>query len=67
MCSSDLLVYMADERPVVAVVRGDQVLPGAEAGPLEAGDEVLAVTTLAAEPEVRRLLGGQPGGSHTPG
>ena len=52
---------------LVAVVRGDQVLPGAEAGPLEAGDEVLAVTTLAAEPEVRRLLGGQPGGSHTPG
>jgi trk system potassium uptake protein len=52
---------------LVAVVRGDRVLPGAEAGPLEAGDEVLAVTTLAAEPEVRRLLGGQPGGSHTPG
>jgi trk system potassium uptake protein len=52
---------------LVAVVRGDQVLPGGQAGPLEAGDEVLAVTTLAAEPEVRRLLGGQPGGSHTPG
>ena len=52
---------------LVAVVRGDRVLPGAEAGPLEAGDEVLAVTTLAAVPEVRRLLGGQPGGSHTPG
>jgi trk system potassium uptake protein len=52
---------------LVAVVRGDQVLPGGETGPLEAGDEVLAVTTLAAEPDVRRLLGGQPGGSHTPG
>jgi trk system potassium uptake protein len=52
---------------LVAVVRGDQVLPGLDAGPLEAGDEVLTVTTLAAEPEVRRLLGGQPGGSHTPG
>jgi trk system potassium uptake protein TrkA len=52
---------------LVAVVRGDEVLPGGEAGALEGGDEVLAVTTLAAEPEVRRLLGGQPGGSHTPG
>jgi hypothetical protein len=31
-----------------------------------AGDEVLALTTLEAEPELRRLLGGQPGGSHTP-
>jgi trk system potassium uptake protein len=51
---------------VVAVVRGDQVLAGADAGPLESGDEVLAVTTLEAEPELRRLLGGQPGGSHTP-
>jgi trk system potassium uptake protein len=51
---------------VVAVVRGDQVLAGADAGPLEPGDEVLAVTTLEAEPELRRLLGGQPGGSHTP-
>jgi trk system potassium uptake protein TrkA len=51
---------------VVAVVRGDQVLPPAEAGRLEAGDEVLAVTTLEAEPEVRRLLGGQLGGSHVP-
>ena len=52
---------------VVAVVRGDQVLPPGETGRLEAGDEVLAVTTLEAEPEVRRLLGGQLGGSHTPG
>jgi hypothetical protein len=51
----------------VAVVRGDEVLPGGQTGPLEADDEVLAVTTLAAEPEVRHLLGGQPGGSHTAG
>ena len=51
---------------VVAVVRGDQVLAGADAGPLEPADEVLALTTLEAEPELRRLLGGQPGGSHTP-
>jgi trk system potassium uptake protein TrkA len=52
---------------LVAVVRGDEVLPGGQTGPLEAGDEVLTVTTLAAEPEVRHLLGGQPGGSHTLG
>ena len=52
---------------VVAVVRGDQVLPAAEAGRLETGDEVLAVTLLEAEPELRRLLGGQLGGSHIPG
>jgi trk/ktr system potassium uptake protein len=51
---------------VVAVVRGDQVMAGADAGPLEPADEVLALTTLEAEPELRRLLGGQPGGSHTP-
>jgi hypothetical protein len=36
------------------------------AGRLEAADEVLALTTLEAEPKLRRLLGGQPGGSHTP-
>jgi trk system potassium uptake protein TrkA len=51
---------------VVAVVRGDQVLAGADAGPFEPADEVLALTTLQAEPDLRRLLGGQPGGSHTP-
>ena len=51
---------------VVAVVRGDQVLTGADAGPLEPADEVLALTTLQAEPDLRRLLGGQLGGSHTP-
>jgi trk system potassium uptake protein len=51
---------------VVAVVRGDQVLAGADAGPLEPADEVLALTTLQAEPALRRLLGGQPGGSHIP-
>ena len=45
---------------VVAVVRGDQVLAGADAGPFEPGDEVLALTTLQAEPDLRRLLGGQP-------
>jgi trk system potassium uptake protein len=51
---------------VVAVVRDDLVVAGADAGPLEAADEVLALTTLDAEPELRRLLGGRPGGSHTP-
>jgi trk system potassium uptake protein TrkA len=51
---------------VVAVVRGEQVLAGAAAGPFEPADEVLALTTLQAEPDLRRLLGGQPGGSHTP-
>jgi Trk K+ transport system NAD-binding subunit len=51
---------------VVAVVGDDQVLAGADAGPLEPADEVLALTTLQAEPDLRRFLGGQPGGSHTP-
>jgi trk system potassium uptake protein TrkA len=51
---------------LVAVVRGDQVLAGADAGPFEPADEVLALTTLQAEPDLRRLIGGQPGGSHTP-
>jgi hypothetical protein len=51
---------------VVAVVRDDQVLAGADAGPLEPADEVLALTTLQAEPDLRRLLGGLLGGSHTP-
>jgi Trk K+ transport system NAD-binding subunit len=51
---------------VVAVVRGEQVLAGAAAGPFEPADEVLALTTLRAEPDLRRLLGGQPGGSHIP-
>jgi trk system potassium uptake protein TrkA len=51
---------------VVAVVRGDQVLPGATERPLQPGDEVLAVTTLANEPALRAALGGEAGGSHTP-
>jgi trk system potassium uptake protein len=51
---------------VVAVVRGDQVLPGGGSDPLEPGDEVLAVTALAAEPALREALGGQAGGSHVP-
>jgi trk system potassium uptake protein TrkA len=50
---------------VVAVIHGDQVL-AADTGPFEPADEVLALTTLQAEPDLRRLLGGQPGGSHTP-
>ncbi len=52
---------------VVAVVRGEQVLPGGGSDPLEPGDEVLAVTALDAEPALRQALGGQAGGSHTPG
>ena len=51
---------------VVAVVRGERVLPGG-GGPLEPGDEVLAVTALAVEPALRRAIGGQAGGSHVPG
>jgi trk system potassium uptake protein TrkA len=51
---------------VVAVVRGDRVMPGHTDEPLETGDEVLAVTTLANEPALRAALGGQAGGSHTP-
>jgi trk system potassium uptake protein len=52
---------------VVAVVRGERVLPGGGSGPLEPGDEVLAVTALATEPALRQSLGGHPGGSHIPG
>ena len=52
---------------VVAVVRGERVLPGGDGGRLEPGDEVLAVTALDAEPALRAALGGQAGGSHVPG
>jgi trk system potassium uptake protein len=57
---------LPDGSTVVAVVRGEEVLPGRTDEPLEAGDEVLAVTTLAHEPALRAKLGGQAGGSHTP-
>jgi hypothetical protein len=36
------------------------------AGLAAPADEVLALTTLQAETDLRRLLGGQLGGSHTP-
>ena len=52
---------------VVAVVRGERVLPAGGGGPLESGDEVLAVTALATEPALRKALGGEAGGSHIPG
>jgi trk system potassium uptake protein TrkA len=52
---------------VVAVVRGERVLPGGGGEPLETGDEVLAVTALDAEPALRAALGGQAGGRHVPG
>jgi len=51
---------------VVAVVRDEQVLPAGGSEALRPGDEVLAVTTLGSEPALRRALGGQAGGSHTP-
>jgi trk system potassium uptake protein TrkA len=51
---------------VVAVVRDEEVLPGGGPTPLAPGDEVLAVTMLAVEPTLRRVLGGLSGGSHTP-
>jgi hypothetical protein len=51
---------------VVAVVRADDVLVAGGSGPLAAGDELLAVTTLDAEPALRRALGGQPGGTNGP-
>jgi trk system potassium uptake protein TrkA len=51
---------------VVAVVRGERVLPAGGGGPLEPGDEVLAVTTLETEPALRQALGGEAGGSHVP-
>jgi trk system potassium uptake protein len=52
---------------VVAVVRGERVLPGGGGEQLEPGDEVLAVTALDAEAALRQALGGQAGGSHVPG
>ena len=52
---------------VVAVVRGERVLTGGGSGPLEPGDEVLAVTALDVEPILRQAIGGQAGGSHVPG
>jgi trk system potassium uptake protein len=52
---------------VVAVVRGERVLSGSGSGPLEPGDEVLAVTALDVEPLLRQALGGQAGGSHVTG
>jgi trk system potassium uptake protein TrkA len=58
---------MPDRSVVVAVVRGDRVLSAGDSGPLEAGDEVLAVTALATEPALRQALGGEAGGSHVPG
>jgi TrkA-C domain/ABC transporter len=51
---------------VVAVVRGERVLPGGS-DPLEPGDELLAVTALDTEPALRQAIGGHPGGSHIPG
>jgi hypothetical protein len=42
----------------VVVVGCDRVGAGLAAGPLEPADEVLALTTLQAEPDLRRLLGG---------
>jgi trk system potassium uptake protein TrkA len=58
---------LPDRSVVVAVVRGERVLAGGGNDPLEPGDEVLAVTTLATEPALRQSLGGHPGGSHIPG
>jgi Trk K+ transport system NAD-binding subunit len=52
---------------VVAVVRGERVLPGGGSDPLEPGDELLAVTALDTEPALRQAIGGHPGGSHIPG
>jgi hypothetical protein len=43
----------------------DEEAPAVGAAPATLG--LPPGATLAAEPEVRRLLGGQPGGSHTPG
>jgi trk system potassium uptake protein TrkA len=51
---------------VVAVVRGERVLPGGGSDPLEPGDELLAVTALDTEPALRQAIGGHPGGSHIP-
>ncbi len=59
-------LHLPERSVVVAVVRGERVLPGGGSGSLEPGDEVLAVTALAAEPALREALGGQAGGSHVP-
>ena len=60
-------LVLPERSVVVAVVRGERVLPGGGSGPLEPGDEVLAVTALATEPALRLALGGHAGGSHIPG
>jgi trk system potassium uptake protein TrkA len=46
---------------VVAVVQAGTVRPGGGPEPLKAGDEVLVVSTLTAEPAVRALLSGRAG------
>jgi trk system potassium uptake protein TrkA len=58
---------LPERSAVVAVVRGERVLPAGGGGPLEPGDEVLAVTALETEPALRQALGGEAGGSHIPG
>jgi trk system potassium uptake protein TrkA len=58
---------LPEQSVVVAVVRGERVLPGGGSDPLEPGDEVFAVTALATEPALRQAIGGQAGGSHIPG
>jgi Trk K+ transport system NAD-binding subunit len=44
----------------------DNLLPSGGSGPLESGDEVLAVTSLDTEPALRHAIGGRAGGSHIP-
>lgn len=44
------------EAHIVAVLRGNQVLLPAQAGPLEAGDEILALSTSAAERALAEAL-----------
>jgi trk system potassium uptake protein TrkA len=64
-CSTNQL-QLPEGSVVVAVVRGERVLPGGGSGPLEPGDEVLAVTALDTEPALRHAIGGRAGGSHIP-
>ena len=51
---------MPPDCTIVAIVRDRHVIPPREESPLQAGDEVLALASGEAEPDLRRLLTGEP-------
>jgi hypothetical protein len=60
-----LLERAVGVQDVVALLRAERGR-GVALVELSLDEDALALTTLQAEPDLRRLLGGQPGGSHTP-